>query len=142
MDCSNQASISFTILQSLLKLLCIELVMSSSHLIFCRSLLLLPSIFPSSSFCFNELALHIKRPSYWNFSFSISCSNEYSRLISFRIDLFDLLLERLSKIFFQYHSTKASILQPSAFFIVQLSHPCIIPGKTIALTMCQFLLAK
>ena len=112
MDCSNQASLSFTILQSLLTLMCIELVMSSSHLIFCSSLLLLPSIFPSSSFCFNELALHIKRPNYWGFSFSISCSNEYSRLISFRIDLFDLLLETLKNLFPipQYKNINSSAL--------------------------------
>ena len=99
MDCSSQASLSFTIPQSLLKLMSIESVMSSSHLILCHPLLLLPSIFPSISFGSNELAINIKRPNYWSFSFSINPSNEYSGLISFRIDLFDLLFEGLPKIF-------------------------------------------
>ena len=112
MDCSSQASLSFTIPQSLLKLTPIESVMSSSHLILCHPLLLLPSIFPSISFCSNELALHIRRLNYWSFSFSISPSNEYSELISFRIDLFNLLFEGVSKIFYNtaVKSTNSSLL--------------------------------
>ena len=112
MDCSSQASLSFTIPQSLLKLTPIESVMSSIHLILCHPLLLLPSIFSSISFCSNELALHIRRLNYWSFSFSISPSNEYSELISFRIDLFNLLFEGVSKIFYNtaVKSTSSSLL--------------------------------
>ena len=114
----------------------IELVMPSNHLILYRLLLLLPSIFPSIRVFFNESVLHIRWPKYWNFSFSISPSNEYSGLISFRIDWFDLFgFQRTLK---RHHSSKASILHCSAFFIVQLSHPYMTTGKTIALTICTF----
>ena len=103
--------------QSLLKLMSIELVMPSNHLILCCPLLLLPSIFPSSRVFSNELALRIRWPKYWGFSFSISPSNEYSGLISFRIDRFDLLaIQRTLRSLFQHHNSKASILQCSAFF--------------------------
>ena len=115
----------------------IELVMPSSHLILCHafSLLLLPSIFPSIRVFSNELVLPIRWPKYWNFSFSINPSNEYSELISFRVDWLDLLaVQGTLKSLLQHHSSKASILWPSAFFIVQLSHPYVTTGKTIALT--------
>ena len=109
--------------------------MPSNHLILCRSLLLLPSIFPSIRDFSNESVLCIRWPKYWSFSFSISPSNEYSGLISFRIDWLDLLaVQRTVKSLLQYHSSKASILQRSALFLVQLSHPYMTPGKTIALT--------
>ena len=109
--------------------------MPTNHLILCRPLLLLPSIFPSIRVFSNESALHIMWPKYWSFSFSISPSNEYSGLISFKMDWFDLLaVEGTLKSFLQHHSSKASILWHSAFFIVQLSHPYITTGKTIALT--------
>ena len=112
----------------------IESVMLSSHPILCCHLLLLPSIFPSISVLSNEWALHIKWPKYWSFSFSISSSSEYSRLISFRIDWFDLFaVQGTLKSFFQHHSLKP-IIQCSAFFMVQLSHPYMTTGKTIALT--------
>ena len=127
-----QASLSFTISWSLLKLLSIELVMPSNYL--CRPLLLLPSIFPSIKVFPNELTLCI-RWQYWSFSFSISPSNEYSGLISFRVDWFDLLaVKGTLKSLLQHHSSKESILQLSAFFIVQLSHPYMTTGKIIALT--------
>ena len=130
-----QASLSFTISQSLFKLMSIELVMPSNHIILCHPLLLLPSIFPSIRVFSNESALRIKWPKYWSFSFSISPSNEYSGLISFRIDWFDLLaVQGTLKSLLQHHSSKASVLQCSAFFIVQLSHPYMTTGKTIALT--------
>ena len=113
--------------------------MSSSHLIFCRPLLLPPSIFPSNRVFSNESVLCIRWPKYWNFSFSISPSNEYSGLISFRIDWLDLLaVQGTLKSLLQHHSSKASILQPSAFFIVQLSHPYMTTGKTRALTRGTF----
>ena len=113
-----QVSLSITNCRSLLKLMSIELVMPSNHLIFCQALLPLPSVFSSESL------LHIRWPNYWTFSFSISPSNEYSELISFRIDWFDLLaVQGTVKSPLQHHSSKASILQGSAFFIVQLSHP-------------------
>ena len=116
-------------LLELLKLLSIESVMPSNHLILCRPLLLLPSIFS------NELVLHIRWPKYWSFSFNISPSNEYSGLISFRIDCFDLLtVQRTLKSLLQHHSSKTFVLQHSAFCIVQLSHPYMTTGKTIALT--------
>ena len=119
-----QASLSFTVSWSLLKLMLIELVMPSNHLVLCHTILLLPSIFPSIRVLSNELALHIRWPNYWSFSFSISPSNKYSGLISFRIDWFDLLEVQASlKSLLQHHSSKASILQCSAFFIVRLSHP-------------------
>ena len=109
--------------------------MPSSHLILCHPLLLLPSVFPSIRVFSNESALRIKWPRDWSFSFSISPSNEYSGLISFRIDWLDLLaVQGILKSLLQYHSTKASILQRSAFFTVQLSHPYMTTGKNIALT--------
>ena len=112
----------------------IESVMPSNHLILCRPLLLLPSIFPSIRVFFSESVLHIKWPEYWSFSFSISPSNECLRLISFRIECFDLLaVQGTLKSLLQHHSSKASVLQCSAFFIVQLSHPYMTTGKTIAL---------
>ena len=118
-----QASLSFTISQSLLKLMSIESVIPSNHLILCHPLLLLPSIFPSIRVFSNESALRIKWPKYWSFSFCNSPSNEYSGLISFRIDWLDLLvIQRNLKSLHQHHSSKASILQHSAFFMVQLSH--------------------
>ena len=121
---AHQASLSITNSQSLLKLMSIESVMPSNHLIFCHSLLLLPSIFPSIKVLSNESVLCIRWPKYWSFSFSISPSNEYSRLISFRVDWLDLLAAQGTlKSFLQHHSSKASILWSSAFFIVQLSSP-------------------
>jgi len=127
---ARQASLSITNLQSLLKLISIESVMPSNHLILCCPLLLLPSIFPSIRVFSNKLALHIMWPKYWNFSFSISLSNEYSGLISFRMDWLDLLaVQGTLKSLIQHHSSKASILWRSAFFIVQLSHPHKTTGK-------------
>ena len=127
---AHQASLSITNLQSLLKLISIESVMPSNHLILCCPLLLLPSIFPSIRVFSNELALHIMWPKYWNFSFSISLSNEFSGLISFRMDWLDLLaVQGTLKSLIQHHSSKASILWCSAFFIVQLSHPHKTTGK-------------
>ena len=117
----------------------IESVLPSNHLIFCCPLLLLPSIFPSIRVFSDESALHIKWPKYWGFSFSISPSNEYSGLMSFRMDWLDLLaVQRTLKSLLQHHSSKALILQHSAFFIVQLSHPYMTTGKTIALTRWTF----
>ena len=119
-----QASLSFTISWSLLKLMSVELMMQSNHLIPCQPLLLLPSIFLSMRIFSNESALHIRWPKYWSFSFSISPFSEYSGLISFRTDWFDLLaIQGTLKSLFQHHSLKASILQCSAFFTVQLSQP-------------------
>ena len=130
-----QASLSFTISQSLLKPMSIESVMPSNHLILCRPLLL-PSIFPSVRVFSYESALHIRWPKYWSFSFNISHSDEHPGLISFRMDWLDLLaVQRTLKSLLQH---KASILRHSAFFIVQLSHPCITTGKTIALTRWTF----
>ena len=118
---------------------CPELVMPSNHLILCHPLLLLPSIFPSIRVFSSELALHIRWPKYWSFSFSISPSNEHSGLISFRMDWLDLLaVQGTLKSLLQHHSSKASILQCSAFFTVQLSHPYVTTGKTIALTRQTF----
>ena len=118
LDCSIPGFLSFILSQSLHTFMSIESVMPSNHLILCCPLLLLPSVFPS------ELALRIRWPKYWSFSFSISPSNEYSGLISFRIEWLDLLaVQGTLKSLLQYHSSKASILQCSAFFIVQLSHP-------------------
>ena len=131
----RQASLSFTISQSLLKLMSIESVVPSSHLVLCCPLLLLPSIFPRINVFSNESALCIRWPKYWSFSFSISSSNEYSGLISFRIDWFDLLsVQGTLKSLLQHHSSKASILWCSAFFMVRLSHPYMTTGKTMALT--------
>ena len=125
--------------QSLFKLMSIELVMPSKQLILCRPLLLLPSIFPSIRVFSNESVLHIRWPNYQSLSFSISPSNEYSGLISFRIDWFDLLaVQGTLKSLLQHHSSKASILWHSAFFIVQLSHPYMTTGKTIALIRWTF----
>ena len=136
---ARQASLSITNSQSLLQLMSIELVMSSNHLILCRPLLLLPSIFPSISVFSNESGLHIRWPKYWSFSFSISSSNEYSGLISFRMDWLDLLaVQGTLKSLLQHHSLKVSILWRSAFFIVQLSHPYMTTGKIIALTKWTF----
>ena len=130
---SRQASLSISNSQSLLKLMSIELVMPSNHLIICRPLLLLPSIFPSISVFSTELVLPIRWPMYWRFS--ISPSNEYSGLLSFRIDWFDLLaVQGTLKSLLQHHSSKASIFWHSAFFTVKLSHAYITTGKTIALT--------
>ena len=129
-----QALLSSSISQSLLRIMYIESMMPSNHLILCHPLFLLPLIFPSTRVFSSELALHIKWPKYW--SFSISPSNEYSGLISFRIDLFDLLsVQETLKSLLQYHSLKASILGHSAFIVVQLSHPYMTTGKTIALTI-------
>ena len=121
---AQKASLSITNSQSLLKLVSIKSVMPSNHHILCRPLLLLSSIFPSIRVFSHEWDFHIRWPKYWSFSFSISPSNEYLGLISFRIDWFDLLeVQGTLKSLLQHHSSKASILQHSAFFIVQLSHP-------------------
>ena len=134
-----QAYLSITNSQSLLKFMSIESVMPSNHLIFCHPLLLLPSIFPSIRVFSNESVLLIRRPKYWSFSFSISPSNEYSGLISFMMDWFDLLaVQGTLKSLLQYHSSKALILWCSAFFIVQLSHPYTTAGKIIALITWTF----
>ena len=134
-----QASLSFTNSQSLLKLMSIESVMPSNHLILCHPLLLLPLIFPSIRVFSNESVLCIRWPKYWRFSFSISPSNEYSGLISFRMDWFDLLaVQGTLKGFLQHHSSKASVLRHSAFFMVQLSNPYMTTGKSIALTRWTF----
>ena len=134
-----QASLSITNSQSLLKLMSIKLVMPSNHLILCRPLLLLPSVFPSIRVFSNESVLCIRCPNGWSFSFSISPSNEYSELISFRIDCFDLLaVQGTLESLLQHHSSKASIPLRSAFFIVQLSYPYMTTGKTITLTVWTF----
>jgi len=134
-----QAPLSFTTSWSLLKLMSIELVIPSNHLILCHPLLLLPSIFPSIRVLSNESVLHIRWPKYWSFSFSISPSKEYSGLISVKMDWLDLLaVQGTLKNLLQHHSSKASILQRSAFFIVQLLHPYMTTGKTIALTRWTF----
>ena len=133
---AHQASLSITNCQSLLKLMSIELVMSSNHLILCHPLLLLPSIFPSIRVFSNESVLCIRWPKYWSFSFSISPPNEHPGLISFRMDWLDLLaVQGTLESLLQHHTSKASILQCSAFFMVQLSHPYLTSGKTIALTI-------
>ena len=127
---AHQASLSFTISWSLLKLKSTELVMPSNHLILCCPLLLLPPIFPSIRVFSNELALHIRWPKYWSFSFSLS--NEYSGWISFRIDWFDLLaVQQTLKSLLQHHSPKASVLWCSVFFMVQLSHLFMLLEKPI-----------
>ena len=138
---AHQASLSITNSQSLLKLMSIELVMPSNHLILCHPLLFIPSIFPSIRVLSKESVLHIRGPNYWSFSFSISPSNEYSGMISFRMDWLDLLaVQGILKSLFQHHSSEASVLRRSAFFIVQLSHihtekamaptPVLLPGKS------------
>ena len=140
---AHQASLSFTISQSLFKLMSIESVMPFNHLILCCPLLFLPSIFPSIRVFSNESVLRIRWPKYWpkywSFSFNISPSNEHSGLISFRMDWLDLLaVQGTLKSLLQHHNSKASILQCSAFCIVQLSHPYMTSGKTIALTRQTF----
>ena len=136
---AHQASLSITNSWSLPKLMSIESVMTSNHLILCRPLLLLTSIFPSIRVFSNESALPIRWPKYWSFSFSISPTNEHSGLISFRMDWLDhLAVQGTLKSLLQPHSSKASILQCSAFFIVQLSHPYMTTGKIIALTIQTF----
>ena len=133
---AHQASLFFTVFPSFLKLMSIESVMPSNHLILCRPVLLLPWLFPSIRVFSNESALYIRWPRYWSFSFSINPSNEYSGLISFRIDWFDLLaIQGTLKSLLQHHYWKVSILQCSAFFMVQLSYPYMTTGKTIPLTM-------
>ena len=134
-----QAPLSSTISQSLLKFISIELVILSNHLIFCHPLPLLPSSFPNFGVFSHESALHLRWPKNWSFSFSISPSNEYPEFISFRIDWFDLLAVQVTlKSFLQHHNSKGLILQPSAFFMVQLSHPYMTTGKTLALTIWTF----
>ena len=133
-DCTCQASLSFTNSWSLLKLMSIELMMPSNHLIHCHPLLL-PSVFPSIKIFYNGSVPSIRWLKYWSFSFNISPSNEYSELISFRMDWLDLLaVQGTLKSLLQHHSSKVSVLQCSAFFTVQLSHPYMTTGKTIALT--------
>ena len=134
-----QASLSIANSQSSLKLMSIESVMPSNHLILCPPLLLLPSIFPSIRVFLNESSLPIRWPKYWSFSFKISPSNEHPGLISFRMDWLHLLgVQGILKSLLQHHSSKASILLHLAFFIVQLSHPYMTTGKTIALTRRTF----
>ena len=134
-----QASLSITNSRSLLKLMSIKLVMPSSHLILCCPLFLLPPIPPSIRVISNESTLRMRWPKYWSFSFNISPSNEHPGLISFRMDWLDLLaVQGILKSLLQHHSLKASILRHSAFFIVQLSHPHLTTGKTIALTRRTF----
>ena len=136
---AHWASLSITNSRSLLKLMSIESVMPSIHLILCCPLLLLPSIFPSISIFSNESVPHIRWPKYWSFSFSISPSNEYSGLISFRMDWLDLLaVQGTLKSLLQHHSWKASILQHSSFFNSLNSYPYMTTGKTIALTRWTF----
>ena len=130
---ARQASLSITRTQSLLKLMSIISVMPSNHLILCHSLLLLPAIFPSIRDFSSESVLHIRWPKYWSFSSSISPCNEYSGLIFFRMDWFDLLAVQGTLKSLQYHSSRASILWRSAFFIAQLSRPYMTAGKTVAL---------
>ena len=134
-----QASLSFFISQSLLKLMSTESVMLSNHFILYHPLLFLPSTFPSIRVFFSESVLCIRWPKYWSFSFSISLSNEYSGLISFRIDWFDLLaVQGTVKSLLQHHNSKASVIQHSAIFMVQLSYPYMSTRKTIALAIQTF----
>ena len=136
---AHQAPLSFTISWSLLRLMSIESVMPSNHLILCCLLLLLPSMFPSISVFSSEATLRMRWPKYWSFSFSILPSKEHPGLIFFRMDWLDLLaVQGTLKSLLQHHSSKASILQRSAFFTVQLSHPYMTTGKTIALTRRTF----
>ena len=140
MTVATQASLSITKSGSMLKLMSIESVMPSNRLILCCPLLLLSSIFLSIRIFSNESVLLIRWPKYWNFSFSVSPSNEHSRLSSFRMDWLDLLaVQGTLKSLLQHHSSKASILLHSAFFIVQLPHPYMTTGKTIALTRQTFI---
>ena len=139
MDCSTSDPLSITNSQSLLRLMSIESVMPSNHLNLCHPLLLLPSIIPNIRVFSNESPLHIRWPKYWRFTFNISPSNEYPGLISFRMGWLDLLaVQGTLKSLLQHHSSKASILWCSAFFIVQLSHPYMTTRKTIALTRQNF----
>ena len=139
MDCSSPGLPVHHNSRSLLKLMSIESVMPSNHLILCHLLLLSPSIFPSIRVFSNESVLPIRWPKYWSFSFSISPSNEFSGLISFRMDWLDLLaVQGTLKSLLQHHSSKASILWHSAFFIVQLSHPYMTTGNTVAFTRQTF----
>ena len=136
---ARQASLSITNSWSSLRLTCIESMMPSSHLIFCHPLFLLPPIPPSIRVFSNELTLHMRCPKYWSFSFSIIPSKEHPGLISFRKDWLDLLaVQGILKSLLQHHSSKASILQHSAFFTIQLSYPYMTTGKTIALTRRTF----
>ena len=136
---ARQASLSITNSQSLLKLMSIKLVMPSTHLILCYPLLLLPPIPPNIRVFSNESTLHIRWPNYWSFSFSISPSNEHPGLISFRMDWLGFhAVQGTLKSLLQHHSSKASVFRCSAFFIVQLSHPYMTTGKTIALTRRTF----
>ena len=136
---TRQVSLSFTISWSLIKLMSIELVTPSNHLILCHPLRLLYSILPNIRVFSNELALCFRWPKYWRFSFNISLSKEYSRLISFSIEWFELLaVQGTFKSLLQHYSSKASILWHSTFFIVQLSHPYMTTGKTMALTLWTF----
>ena len=139
MDCSTPGLSVHHQLQEFTKLMSIKSVMPSNHLLLCCPLLLLPSIFPRIMVFSNESALCIRWPKYWSFSFNISPSSECSRLISFRMDWLDLLaVQGTLKSVLQHHCSKASIRRRSAFFIVQLSHPCMTTGKTIALTRWTF----
>ena len=139
MNCSTPASLSITNSWSLLKLMSIESVMPSNHLILCHPLLHLPPILPRIRVFLNELVLHIRWPKYWSFSLSISPSNKHPGLISFRMDWLDFLaVQGTLKSLLQHHSSKASILWRSTFFIVQLSHPYMTTGKTVALTRRTF----
>ena len=139
MDCSKPGFPVHHQLPGLLQFMFIESVMPSNHLILCRPLFLLLSILPSIKVFLNELIFHVRWPKYWSFSFSISPSNEYSGLISFRMDWLDpLAVQRTLKSLLQHYSSKASILWHSAFFVVQLSHPYMTTGKTIALTRQTF----
>ena len=134
-----QASLPITNSRNLTKPMSIESVMPSSHLILCHPLLLLPPFLPSTRVFSNESTLRMRSPKYWSFSFNISPSNEHPGLISFRMDLLDLLaVQGTLKSLLQHHSSKASILRCSAFFTVQLSHPCMTTGKTIALARRTF----
>ena len=136
---ARQAALSITNFRTLLKLMSIEWVMPSNHFILCCPLLLLPSIFPSIRVFSSESVLHIRWSKYWSYSFSLSPSNEYSGLIPFRIDWFDLFtVQGILKSPLQHHSSKASVCQHPAFFMVQLSHPYMTTGKTIALTIWIF----
>jgi len=136
---AHQASLSITNSRNLPKLMSIALVMPSNHLMLCHPILLPPSVFPSIKVYSNESVLCIRWPKYWSFSFTISPSKEHPGLISFRMDWLDLLaVQGTLKSLLQHHSSKALILRPSAFFIVQLSHPYMTTGKTIALTRQTF----
>ena len=140
MNCSAPDYTIFTVFWSLLRLMSIGLVMPFNHLILCLPFSLLPSIFPSTRVFSKESVLHIRWPKFWSFSFSISPFNEYSGLISFRMDCFDLLaVQGTLKSLLQHHSLKASVLQHSVFFMVQLSHPYMTTGKTMALAIQTFI---